>query len=395
MGHFSFRLPDVGEGVAEAELVALHVKPGDEVSEDESLAEIMTDKAALDISSPVSGKVLAVHGEVGGMIAVGAVLIEFEVTGIQDQAESVPADTAARPQASTTREPGDEPLVAPATRRRADALGIPLQHVSGTGPGGRITPEDLDNYIASGGQASAADPRYVTRTTQTETQIIGLRRKIAQRMEEAKRRIPHITYVEACDVTELEALRQVLNESRTPEQPKLSLLPFFLRALARVLPDFPQMNAHFDDDAGVLRAFGAVHVGIAAHTSAGLKVPVVRHAESRDIWNIAAEISRVSSAARDGSAAREELSGSTITLTSLGALGGIASTPVINRPEVAILAPNKIVEQPVLQGTFVTVRKMMNLSAAFDHRIVDGHDAASFVQRLKRMIEHPALIFVD
>jgi 2-oxoisovalerate dehydrogenase E2 component (dihydrolipoyl transacylase) len=390
MGHFNFRLPDVGEGVAEAELVALHVKPGDEVAEDENLAEIMTDKAALDISSPVSGKVLAVHGEVGGMVAVGAVLIEFEVAGIQDQAEPVPAEAPA-PSLSA----GDEPLVAPATRRRADALGIPLQHVPGTGPGGRITPEDLDNYIASAGQASAADPRYVTRTTQTETQIVGLRRKIAQRMEEAKRRIPHITYVEACDVTELEALRQVLNESRTPEQPKLSLLPFFLRALARVLPDFPQMNAHFDDDAGVLRAFGAVHVGIAAHTSAGLKVPVVRHAESRDIWNIAAEIGRVSSAARDGSAAREELSGSTITLTSLGALGGIASTPVINRPEVVILAPNKIVEQPVLQGAFVTVRKMMNLSAAFDHRIVDGHDAASFVQRLKRMIEHPALIFMD
>jgi 2-oxoisovalerate dehydrogenase E2 component (dihydrolipoyl transacylase) len=274
-------------------------------------------------------------------------------------------------------------------------LGIRLQSVPGTGPDGAITSDDLDKYIAARAQSSAADPRYVTRTTETQTQIIGLRRKIAERMEAAKRRIPHITYVEACDVTELEALRRELNDSRSPEQPKLTLLPFLLRAMARVLPDFPQMNAHYDDEAGSLREFGAVHVGIAAHTAAGLKVPVVRHTESRDIWNIAGEIARVSSAARDGSAAREELGGSTITLTSLGALGGMASAPIINRPEVAILAPNKIVEQPVLQGGLVTVRKMMNLSAAFDHRIIDGHDAASFVQRLKRMIEHPALIFMD
>jgi len=410
MGLYHFRLPDVGEGVAEAEIVGWHVRPGDVVREDQSLVDVMTDKATVDMTAPVAGRILAIHGDIGEMRAVGSVLVEMEVAGAGNvpadvavtkslPVEAAPAPVEVEPNPAAAPAPetvGDAPLAAPATRRRAHDLGIALQLVPGTGPGGRITPDDLDAYIASSAAASAAgNARYAIRETVNDTRIIGMRRQIADKVQEAKRRIPHIAYVEECDLTELEALRVDLNAHRKDGQPRLTLLPFFIRALVKILPDFPRINARFDDDAGVLHEYAGVHVGIATQTPAGLMVPVIRHAEARDIHDIAAELARISSAAREGRATREELSGSTITITSLGPLGGIATTPIINHPEVAIIGPNKLVERPVVQGSFVTVRKMMNLSSSFDHRIVDGYDAALFVQAYRRLLEHPALLFMD
>jgi len=284
-------------------------------------------------------------------------------------------------------------FAAPATRRRAYELGIPLQFVPGTGPGGRILPSDLDDFIAAGGMTRAPGG-LSPRTGGQDVRIAGLRRRIAERMQEAKRRIPHISYVEEVDVTELEALRAEMNACPAEGAPRLTLLPFFIRALVRALPEFAQINARFDDDEGVLHTSEAVHVGIATQTPAGLMVPVLRHAEAMSLAEIAREIGRLSDAARAGTAKREELGGSTITITSLGPLGGIATTPIINHPEVAIIGPNKIVEKPVGQGPFVSVRKVMNISSSFDHRIVDGYDAARFIQALKRLLEHPALIFM-
>ena len=427
MGLYLFRLPDVGEGVAEAEIVAWLVKVGDVVEEDQNLAEVMTDKATVEISSPVAGTVTAIHGVVGGMLPVGAVLVEFESEAGRDTAAapaSVPPvapaavaatvkpapvvqspppvapETAAmsaqasRSGALSGRAAGEAPLAAPSTRRRALDLGVSLIQVPGSGPAGRITPDDLEAFLVADCKGGGGASR-VARTAVNDTRIIGLRRKIAEKMQEAKRRIPHINYVEECDLTELEALRLDLNDHRTNDQPKLTLLPFIMRAMARALPDFPQINALYDDDNGVLHAHEGVHIGIATQTPNGLIVPVVRHVEARDVWDCAREVSRLAGAVRDGSATRDELSGSTITLTSMGPLGGIVSTPVINHPEVAILNPNKLVSRPVIDGSFIAVRKMMNLSSAFDHRIVDGYDAALFVQQVKRLLEHPALIFMD
>ena len=415
MGLYQFHLPDIGEGVAEAEITVWHVKVGDLVKEDQSLVDVMTDKATVDMTSPVDGVIKAIHGEVGAMMPVGSVLVEFEVenAGGEDpvaasvpspaepeaQRRVVPPAIAAAPAAQAASAPREAsidrpvPAASPSTRRRAKQAGIDLRDIPSELGGGRITSHDLDAYLAHQSGAGA-DTLLVARTGISETRIIGLRRRIAEKMQEAKRRIPHIAYIEEVDVTELELLRQDLNAHKAPEQPKLTLLPFLIRALVRALPDFPQINARYDDDAGVLHAYEGVHVGIATQAPGGLMVPVVRHAESRDIWALAVELGRLATAVRDGTASREELSGSTITITSLGPLGGIATTPVINHPEVAIIGPNKIVDRPVVDGSFVTVRKMMNLSSSFDHRIIDGYDAALFVQRLKRLIEHPALIFM-
>jgi len=428
MGRYIVHLPDIGEGVAEAEIVAWHVETGDVIREDQTLVDIMTDKATVDLTSPVDGIVSALHGEVGDMRAVGAPLLEIEVEG---EGNAGPGDGeavamgAAEPEVAppTIQKPAVAPIpedetpsmpvsqrgpappsssaaseaavfASPSTRRRALELGIPLQQVTATGKAGRITVEDLERYMASGGGIGKGDGRYRVRDEIVDKPVIGLRRKIAERMQEAKRQIPHITYVEEIDVTELEALRADLNQNREDDRPKLTLLPFLVRALVGVLPEFPQINARYDDDAGVLHQYGAVNVGIATQTPGGLMVPVVPHAEGRDLWNLATEIARVSEAAREGLATREELTGSTITITSLGPLGGISTTPVINHPEVAIIGPNKIVERPVVEGSFLTVRKVMNLSTSFDHRIVDGYDAALFVQKLRRFLEHPALIFM-
>jgi 2-oxoisovalerate dehydrogenase E2 component (dihydrolipoyl transacylase) len=428
MGRFVFKLPDVGEGTAEAELVGWHVKVGDAVSEDQILADVMTDKATVEITSPVSGVVVATHGEAGQQVPVGGPLVSFRVEGKGNVAASAPAPAAApapapksepapapaakaaapvpevasRPQAEafTTRVAGQRPLASPAVRARARDLGIELQYVPGSGPAGRIEHGDLDAYVASGGRGSSVSggttgSTYAKAGGATETRIIGLRRKIAEKMAESARRIPHITYVEEIDVTALEELRAHLNaEAKKTGKPKLNVLPFIARAIVVALRDQPTINSWYDDEAGVLTTHNAVHLGIAAQTPNGLMVPVVRHAEARDPYDTAEEIARVSGAAKSGKASRDELSGSTITITSLGTLGGVVHTPIINHPEVAIVGPNKIQERVVVKDGQMVVRKMMNLSSSFDHRIVDGHDAAVFVQRIKGLLEHPATLWM-
>jgi 2-oxoisovalerate dehydrogenase E2 component (dihydrolipoyl transacylase) len=398
MSHYVFKLPDVGEGTTEAEIAAWHVAPGETVAEDQPLVDVMTEKVTVEITSPVAGVVQAIHVEAGDMASVGAELITFELAGQAAVAMPAQPATPARPEASArpalptptgatataAAATSLKPSASPSVRRRARETETPLERVPGSGPGGRILHRDLDDYLSrqhSDGQVE-------------EVRIIGLRRRIAEKMMQSKRSIPHFTYVEEIDLTELEALRAHLN-AEGGRGPKLTPLAFFARAMARVLPDYPQINATYDGDAGVLRQHRAIHLGVATQTPGGLMVPVVRHLESRDLWDCAAEIARVAAAARDNKATREELSGSTITLTSLGPLGGVAATPVINHPEVAIIGPNRIVERPVVRAGAVVVRKMMNLSASFDHRIVDGYDAAAFVQRLKAMLEMPATLFIE
>jgi 2-oxoisovalerate dehydrogenase E2 component (dihydrolipoyl transacylase) len=424
MAEFVFRTPDVGEGVAEVEVVAWHVSPGDTIVEDQPLVDLMTDKATVEISSPVAGRLVSTVGEPGAKAAVGSVLAVLEV-GADAAAEAparlvAPAPSDAEPAVAVTTAPSAAPppqaapsapsappaptaerssrgaaLASPAVRRRAQELGVRLQFVPGTGPAGRVTREDLDRYLAAGPQAlGTPSTAPLVRTGFEDVKVIGLRRQIAERMSESKRRIPHFSYIEEIDVTELERLRAQLN-AEDPDRPRLTLLPFLIRAVTRTLPRFPQINATYDDDSGVVRRHAAAHIGLAAQTPAGLVAPVLRHAEALDLWAAAAEIARLAAAARGGKATREELSGSTITITSLGPLGGLATTPVINRPEVAILGPNRIIERPVVVGGAIVVRKMMNLSASFDHRVVDGWDAAEFVQALKRLLETPALLFVE
>ena len=439
MGQHIIKMPDIGEGIAEVELVAWHVKVGDMVAEDQILADVMTDKATVEIPSPVAGKVLALGGVVGQVMAVGSEVIRIEVEGAGNlkaasagaaPVAAAPASTApsavatpaaaparvAAPTASATatvtatppardmstpphaRISGDKPIASPAVRRQAWDLGIELQFVPGSGPAGRISHADLEAFAARAAQpqrAGAVDPRYALRDEEQVVPVIGLRRKIAQKMQESKRRIPHFTYVEEIDVTELEALRARLNAKYAKERGRLTVLPFIMRALVLAVREFPQINARYDDEAAVVTRHGAVHLGIATQTEAGLMVPVLRHAETRDLWACAAEVQRLAEAARSGRATREELSGSTLTLTSLGALGGIVSTPVINHPEVAIVGVNRMVERPMIRGGAVVARQMMNLSSSFDHRVVDGLHAAEFVQLLRGYLESPATLFVE
>jgi 2-oxoisovalerate dehydrogenase E2 component (dihydrolipoyl transacylase) len=402
MSRFVFKLPDVGEGVAEAEVVAWHVAEGELVAEDQPLADVMTDKATVELTSPVAGRVVERHGAEGELVAVGAPLVVLETAApaaAEAPAEPEPA-AAPEPQPAEPPPPSPAPptgraLAAPAVRERARALGLDLAALAGSGPDGRVTHADLDAALTGGGGRPAGGQGYAPREGVQDIKVIGLRRRIAEKMQASKRSIPHFAYVEAIDVTELEALRAHLNQVHGAGRGRLSLPPFLIRALVRALPEFPQVNATFDDVAGVVHRYAAVHVGIATQTEAGLIVPVVRHAETLDLWAAAAEIARLAAAARAGKAAREELSGSTITLSSLGALGGIATTPVINAPEVAILAPNRIVETPVIREGQVVARKLMNLSSSFDHRVVDGYDAAAFIQKIKALLEHPATLFVD
>ncbi|HEY4029302.1 MAG TPA: dihydrolipoamide acetyltransferase family protein [Caulobacteraceae bacterium] len=397
MARYVFRLPDIGEGVAEAEIAAWHAKVGDLIAEEQPLADVLTDKATVEMTSPVAGRVVATYGEVGEMLAVGSPLAEFET----DVAAADAAAPAKAPQTPPPSAPKAEPagprtpdhpaiLAAPATRAKAAAAGVALEEVDGTGPDGRITPADLDRHVR--GHVEAVRPAPADGVE--EIRIVGLRRQIAEHMQEAKRTIPHFGYVEELDLTELERLRQSLNGGPSPDRPHLTLLPFLMLAVVRAARAFPTVNARYDHEAGLLSRHDAVHIGVATHTPGGLMVPVVRHAEARDLWDCARELQRVAEAARTGAAKREELSGSTITLTSLGPLGGVSAMPIINMPEVAILAPNRLVERPVVQAGQVVVRKMMNLSSAFDHRIVDGHDAAAFVQAIKRDLETPGRLFV-
>jgi 2-oxoisovalerate dehydrogenase E2 component (dihydrolipoyl transacylase) len=416
-------MPDIGEGIAEVELSVWHVKVGDMVVEDQVLADVMTDKAMVDIPSPVHGKVIALGGVPGEVMAVGSVLISIEVEGagnvkesaqpvaaavkeapapkVEAVVESKPAPAAA-PRAAVcqgpmvAREADERPLASPAVRKHALDLGIQLRLVRGTGPAGRVLHEDLEAYLAQGqSNASTATAAYAQRNDEEQIPVIGMRRKIAQRMQDATQRAAHFSYVEEIDVTAVEELRAHLNEKHGATRGKLTLLPFLVRALVVALRDFPQINARYDDEAQVITRLGAVHVGIATQADIGLMVPVVRHAEARSLWDNAQEISRLATAARTGKAARDELSGSSITLTSLGALGGIVSTPVLNLPEVAIVGVNKIVERPMVVKGQIVIRKMMNLSSSFDHRVVDGMDAAQFIQAVRGLLEQPATLFVE
>ena len=433
MGEHVIKLPDVGEGVAEAELVEWHVKIGDLVREDAVLAAVMTDKATVEIPSPVDGEILWLGAEIGDTVPVGSPIVRIKVAGDAPVAAE-PAAAEAKPEAkaaepakvapapakkdepgsaaakpavnsaalkpvprATTvglpRPEGERPLASPAVRMRAKEAGIDLRQVPGTGPAGRITHEDLDGFAARGAAVPVAG--FQEKTGVEEIKVIGLRRRIAEKMALAKSRIPHITYIEEVDVTSLEELRAKLNASKKPDRPKLTLLPFLMRALVKAVGEQPQLNAIYDDDAGVIQRHAGVHIGMAAQTPGGLMVPVVRHAEARDLWDCASEVNRLADAAKAGTATREELTGSTITITSLGAMGGVATTPVINYPEVAIVGVNKIMIRPMWDGTQFVPRKMMNLSSSFDHRVIDGWDAAVFVQRLKALLEAPAMIFVE
>ena len=423
MGTHVIKMPDIGEGIAQVELVEWFVKVGDVIAEDQVVADVMTDKATVEIPSPVSGKVLALGGQPGEVMAVGSELIRIEVEGSGNHvdtpqakpAEPAPAaaQAAARPeprvepqpQVAAThaaapivpREAHDKPLASPAVRKRALDAGIELRYVHGSGPAGRILHEDLDAWLQGQGSASSAraGSAYVERNDEDTVPVIGLRRKIAQKMAESKRRIPHFSYVEEIDVTELEDLRVQLNAKWGESRGKLTLLPLLARAMVVALRDFPQINARYDDEAGVVTRYGAVHIGIATQSDGGLMVPVMRHAEARDLWSMAAEINRLAQAVRSGSAGRDELSGSTITITSLGPLGGIVTTPVINHPEVGIVGVNRIVERPAFRNGAVVARKLMNLSSSFDHRVVDGMDAARFIQAVRALLEQPALLFVE
>jgi 2-oxoisovalerate dehydrogenase E2 component (dihydrolipoyl transacylase) len=421
LANYAFCLPDVGEGVAEAEIVEWRIKVGDQIDEDQLTVDVMTDKATVEMTSPVAGRVIAINGEIGERLPVGSVLFELE-TDQSGASESGPSPTPrtftapasehsiaaptrlAEPAAVAELKPaidvprrtsGGAPLAAPATRRRAYELGVDLETVFGTGPAGRITADDLKTHVAHSNPKAFSPLGLAKRDGFTENKIVGLRRMIAENMQESKRRIPHFTYVEEFDLTELEGLRRELNAAASMGRQKLTLLPFFMRGLVTLVAEFPRVNARYDDEAGILRVHDAVHIGIATQTSGGLIVPVVRHAEARDLDDCATELSRVTHAARERKATRDELTGSTITLTSLGALGGVSATPVINRPEVAIIGPNKLVDRTMVLNGQVSVRTMMNVSSSFDHRIIDGHEAARFIQGLKRLIERPALLFVD
>jgi len=445
MGIHVIKMPDIGEGIAEVELVAWHVEVGQTIKEDQPLADVMTDKAAVEIPSPVTGKVIELGGRIGEMMAVGSELIRLEVEGDgnlkagapvrESKVETAPVAAAPSkavaeaPEASTAKPaakhapaeprrakhaehaehvdapraalaPGERPLASPAVRQRAWDMGIELRYVRGTGEAGRILHADLDAFARTGSGAARGSRGshahgYDERNDETDVPVIGLRRAIARKMQEAKRRIPHFSYVEEIDVTELESLRTDLNRRYGDTRGKLTPLPLLIRAMVIALRDFPQINARFDDEAGVVTRYGAVHMGVATQTDGGLTVPVLRHAEARDVWSISAEIARLADAVRANRAQRDELSGSTITISSLGALGGIVSTPVINHPEVGIVGVNRIVERPMIRDGAVVARKMMNLSSSFDHRVVDGADAAEFIQAVRAVLERPALLFVE
>ncbi len=464
----AIKVPDIGEGIAEVELVAWHVKPGDRVAEDQIVAEVMTDKAAVEIPSPLAGTVVALGGDVGQMLAVGSELVRIEVAGGSTDAQAVaaaavdvtapreepasppkaPAPSPARaapapasaapiapPIAAPTRPASparaakahttDRPIASPSVRRRAWELGVDLGAVVPTGPAGRVTHADVQAHAASAAGAAPAaataapraerEPRaatapapiaapppiaYSERHDEEKIPVIGLRRRIAIKMQDSKRRIPHYSYVEEVDVTEVEALRARLNDKWAEQRPRLTLLPFLARAIVLAVHEHPVVNARFDDEAGVVTRYGAVHLGMATQTEAGLMVPVIRDAQDKNLWQLGREIARLADAARTGSARSEELSGSTLTITSLGPLGGVATTPVINRPEVAIIGPNRIIERPVFVadgagGERLEKRKLMNVSISCDHRVVDGYDAAAFVQEVKRLIETPVLLLAD
>jgi 2-oxoisovalerate dehydrogenase E2 component (dihydrolipoyl transacylase) len=401
MSEYIFKLPDLGEGTVESEIGEWNVKVGEMVAEEAVVGTMMTDKAAVELNAPVSGKVVSLAGEPGDMIAVGAPLVVFETDASAPSkepktppAEALATSEPAVEKASSAVTANGKVITSPAIRRRARESGIDLSTVPGSGAGGRILRSDFDQFLHAQRPGTAPVPSAPAPSKTEEIKVIGLRRIIAERMSEANREIPHFAYVEEIDITELEALRKHLNSKIADKAGRLTLLPFLGLALMRTLKDFPQCNTTYDKTRNVLIRHGAVHLGIATQTPDGLKVPVVRNAQSLSVSNLSSEIKRVSEAAKNNTAKKSELSGSTITITSLGRLGGIVSTPVINMPEVAIIGVNKAVERPVVVDGQVEVRLMMNLSSSFDHRFVDGYDAAAMIQQVKELLEHPATIFI-
>ena len=424
MSEYVFKLPDIGEGVVEGEVVAWHVKVGDSIQEDEQIVDIMTDKATVTIPSPTSGIITELNGEVGDMVAVGSALVKFSTDGSNIEEEKVSpepeVETKTIEEENTSKpekvkkekidpKPVNQPtkieaapkvnsrvLASPAVRRRAREANMDLTIVSGSGPAGRIRHADLDAFIAAGGAVTGAPPTsYSTkRTDVNEIKVVGLRRKIAEQMVKSKFSIPHFSYFEEIDVTELEELRQMLNATKDEGQPKLTYLPFIMMALAKIMPKHQECNALYDEGSNIVTQHSGIHLGIATQTDRGLFVPVVKHVEAMDIWQSAAEMQRVSGAARNGTASLNDLSGSTFTITSLGRDGGLGATPIINHPEVSILGVHKAREMPVVKDGKIVVRRIMNVSSSFDHRIVDGANGAALIQALKKMLEHPALIFM-
>jgi len=423
MGIYTIRLPDVGEGIAEAELVEWQVRVGDTVAEDDVVAAVMTDKAAVEVPSAVSGTVSWLGGEIGDMIPVGEKLIQLEVEGegndtevglpeskagavsqaAQPKVEAPASEASPAPSKTATsitkhsavrRTTGSKPLAAPSVRARAREEGVDLRHVAGSGPAGRINHQDLNDFIDGGGVQSRGNG-HVKRTQVKDIKLVGMRRKIAEKMALSKSRIPHITIVEEIDMTELQELRTALNKKHRGQRPKLTILPFMMRAIVEAVREQPQLNARYDDEAGVVHQFGAVNIGIATQTETGLNVTVVEHAEAANLWDNASKVSELAESARDGTIKLDDLSGGTITITSLGALGAIATTPIINHPEVAIIGINKMQIRPIWDGQQFQPCKMMNISCSFDHRVVDGWDAAVFVKKLKTLLESPAMLFVE
>ena len=436
MAKHDFKLPDIGEGVVEGEIVDWHVSVGDTVSEDDPIVDVMTDKATVTIPSPVSGVVTSLSGEIGDMIAVGSILVQFDgetsdsideslevveeevveeestddkmieevesklpeiVKSDKNKSEEISKEPVSRkPEVNELKTVNGRILASPAVRRRAREAGIQLDSVRGSGPAGRVRHADLDVFIAAGGSITGAAPvSYSTKRIEvTEIKVVGLRRKIAEQMVKSATKIPHFSYFEEVDVTQLERLRQLLNSSKDESQVKLTYLPFIMLALSKIMPEHPECNALFYDDEGVVHRHSAVHLGIATQTERGLYVPVVKHVETMDIWNAASELLRVATSAREGSASLDDLTGSTFTITSLGREGGLGATPIINHPEVAILGIHKAREMPVVESGNIVVRRIMNLSSSFDHRVVDGADGARLIQHLKRVLENPALIFM-
>ena len=399
MSRYTFKLPDVGEGTAEAEIVRWHVAAGDRIEEDQLLVEVETEKAVTEIPAPVSGTVVSIHGEVGERLAIGSELVVIETEAAAAPAKEPVRLAEKRAETKAEAKPKTVAVLAsPAVRARARQLGVELHVVHGSGPAGRVTHADLDTVVTAGGRRPASVVRSAPPASGDgvdEQRIIGIRRKIAERMQESSRRIPHFSYVEEVDVTALEELRRHLNAEHADKRAKLTPLPFIIRAVVRAVAAHPEINARFDDEKGILRRHAAVHVGIATQTEHGLLVPVLQHAETLGLWECAAEAARLATIARDGKATRSELSGSTITVTSLGALGGVASTPIINYPEVAVVGVNRIAERAVVRGGQVVVRSMMNLSSSFDHRVIDGWNAAAFIQKVKALLEQPATLFVE
>lgn len=431
MGTHVVKLPDIGEGIAEAELVEWHVAVGDVVREDDVLAVVMTDKASVEVPSSVEGKVLSLGADIGDQVSVGAELLRLEVTGDGNTVDVVEAPAEPSPgkavtdaasneegvdRSATESEPGpvvekskqksaqaqsapavrptgERPLAAPSVRRRARDAGVDLRAVAGTGPAGRVLHEDLDAHLQHG-TLGARPSRLQANASVNEIKVVGMRRRIAEKMAIANAQIPHITIVEEVDVDNLEDLRAELNANYAETRHKLTLLPFIMKAIVEAIAAQPEMNAHFDSEAGVISQFGGVHIGIATQTPGGLAVPVVKHAEVKSLWESAAEIERLAAGARDGGLPREDLTGSTITITSLGPLGAIATTPIINHPEVAIVGINKIAIRPMWDGQQFVPRRMMNISCSFDHRVIDGWNAATFVRKLKSLLEKPAMLFV-